>query len=129
MDTSAVFDVIVVGAGPGGATTAWKAAESGLSVLLLERAPSLPRYKPCGGGIPASLARDIAGLGEAAGAFSDLSVTHLRHSWKGKDPVLAPMLTSDGTPAEIWMVQRPRFDRWLVAQAEAAGAHLLTGVG
>jgi geranylgeranyl reductase family protein len=121
------FDVIVVGAGPGGATCAWKSAERGLSVLLLERAPVLPRYKPCGGGIPSSLARDVPGF-DAPAEFADLTVTRLRHSWKGKDPVLAPMETATGAPAEVWMVQRPRFDRWLVARAESAGAKLRAGV-
>ncbi len=121
-----IFDVIIVGAGPGGATTAWKAAEGGAKVLLLERAPQLPRYKPCGGGIPASVAQHVEGLDPAE--FADLSITHLRHSWKGKDPVLAPMATASGAPAEVWMVQRPRFDSHLVARAEAAGATVRTGV-
>ncbi len=121
------YDVIVVGAGPGGATCAWKSAERGLRVLLLDRAPSLPRYKPCGGGIPVSLTQHVAGL-EDSDAFTDLTVTHLRHSWKGKDPVHAAMETASGTPAEVWMVQRPRFDRYLVSRAEAAGAEVRVGV-
>jgi geranylgeranyl reductase family protein len=98
-----------------------------LKVLLLERAVTLPRYKPCGGGIPASLASQVTGF-EDPSAFSDLTVTHLRHSWKGKDSVHAAMETTDGTPAEVWMVQRPRFDRFLVIRAEACGAVLRTGV-
>nr|CAA9239988.1 hypothetical protein AVDCRST_MAG63-1379 [uncultured Armatimonadetes bacterium] len=121
-----LYDVIVAGSGPGGATAAWKAAEGGLRVLLLERAPSLPRYKPCGGGIPASVTREVAGLDP--GDFADLTITHLRHSWKGRDPVLAAMETADGKPAEVWMVQRPRFDLHLADRAEAAGASLVTGV-
>jgi flavin-dependent dehydrogenase len=60
--------------------------------------------------------------------FADLSVTRLRHSWKGRDFVSAPMETSDGQPAPVWMVQRPRFDRYLVSRAEANGATLVTGV-
>ena len=122
-----VWDVIVVGAGPGGATCAWKCAAAGLRTLILERAATLPRYKPCGGGIPASLARHVSGF-ENPDEFADLTVTRLRHSWKGKDPVVAEMQTSDGTPAHVWMVQRPRFDRFLVAQAESHGATLQTGV-
>lgn len=125
--TTTTVDVVVVGAGPGGATCAWKCAEAGLSVLLLERATTLPRYKPCGGGIPTSLARHVSGF-EDASEFADLSVTLLRHSWKGKDPVLAAMETASGDPAAVWMVQRPLFDRFLVSKAEAAGARLRTGV-
>ena len=79
-----LFDVLIVGAGPGGATCAWKCAEAGLSVLLVDRAPSFPRYKPCGGGIPASLASHVDGLEPSE--FADLTISKLRHSWKGKDP-------------------------------------------
>jgi geranylgeranyl reductase family protein len=57
-----IWDVIVVGAGPAGATAARVAAESGCTTLLLERA-AIPRYKTCGGGlIGASLAALPAGL-------------------------------------------------------------------
>lgn len=125
--TVADYDVIVVGAGPGGATCAWKAAEAGLRVLLLDRASALPRYKPCGGGIPSSLARYVQGF-EDPTIFADLTVTHLRHSWKGKDPILAAMETTLGNPAEVWMVQRPHFDRFLVERACQAGATLRVGV-
>jgi flavin-dependent dehydrogenase len=43
-------EVIVVGAGPAGATAARLLAAWGISVLLVERC-LLPRYKPCGGAI------------------------------------------------------------------------------
>ena len=45
-------DVIVAGAGPAGATAAARLAEAGVRVLLIERA-TLPRNKPCGGGLSA----------------------------------------------------------------------------
>lgn len=120
------YDVIVVGAGPGGATCAWKCAERGLKTLLLDRAPTLPRYKPCGGGIPSSLVRHVDGLEPEK--FADLTVTRLRHTWRGKSPVLAEMTCADGKPAQVWMVQRPRFDSYLVEKAKAAGAELKLGV-
>ncbi|HLG95797.1 MAG TPA: geranylgeranyl reductase family protein [Bryobacteraceae bacterium] len=47
-----VFDVIVVGAGPAGATAAKTLGEAGVSTLVLDKA-SFPRDKPCGGGISA----------------------------------------------------------------------------
>ncbi|HEV2689438.1 MAG TPA: geranylgeranyl reductase family protein, partial [Bryobacteraceae bacterium] len=46
------FDVIVVGAGPGGATAAKVLGEAGVSTLLLDKS-AFPRDKPCGGGISA----------------------------------------------------------------------------
>lgn len=49
-EESSVWDVVVVGAGPAGASAAYAAAVAGRRVLLLEKA-ELPRYKTCGGGI------------------------------------------------------------------------------
>ncbi len=49
------YDVIVVGAGPAGSTTARECATRGLSVLLLDKA-EFPRDKPCGGGVTARAA-------------------------------------------------------------------------
>lgn len=46
-----LYDCIVVGAGPSGGSAAYFLAKAGYKILLLER-KKLPRYKPCGGGIP-----------------------------------------------------------------------------
>jgi geranylgeranyl reductase family protein len=50
------YDVIVVGAGPAGATAAKFLGEAGLSALLLDKS-EFPRDKPCGGGISARVTR------------------------------------------------------------------------
>ena len=50
------YDVIVVGAGPAGSTTARECAARGLSVLLLDKA-EFPRDKPCAGGVNIRTAR------------------------------------------------------------------------
>ena len=44
------YDVVIVGAGPAGSTTAKIVAERGFKVLVLEKY-TLDREKPCGGGI------------------------------------------------------------------------------
>ena len=44
-DESTSYDVIVIGSGPGGGTTAAKLAETGKRVLLLERGDYLPRER------------------------------------------------------------------------------------
>ncbi|MCJ7571965.1 MAG: FAD-dependent monooxygenase, partial [Candidatus Thermoplasmatota archaeon] len=44
------YDVVIVGAGPAGATAAKFLAEKGEKVLLIDKC-SFPRDKPCGGGL------------------------------------------------------------------------------
>ncbi len=39
------YDVLVIGSGPGGATTAARVAETGKRVLMLERGDFLPRVR------------------------------------------------------------------------------------
>lgn len=55
-------DVIVVGAGPGGSTTAAYLAGHGLDVVLLEKA-SFPRDKICGDGLTPRATRELIDLG------------------------------------------------------------------
>lgn len=55
-------DVIVVGAGPSGATTAYYLAQAGLDVLLLEKT-SLPRDKVCGDGLTPRAVKQLTAMG------------------------------------------------------------------
>lgn len=69
-------DVIVVGAGPAGATTATILAQKGYDVLLLDR-QSFPRDKACGDAVPAAVIGMLHRLGmkekvEAAEARGEL---------------------------------------------------------
>ena len=50
------YDVIVVGAGPGGATASRCCAQAGLKTLVIEK-ERLPRYKVCGGCLSAKTIR------------------------------------------------------------------------
>ncbi|HTR37759.1 MAG TPA: geranylgeranyl reductase family protein [Bryobacteraceae bacterium] len=68
IDGMTAFDVIVVGAGPAGATAARMLGEAGVSTLLLDKS-SFPRDKPCGGGISARVLSRFPYLHDALAAI------------------------------------------------------------
>ena len=111
-----MYDCIIVGAGPAGGTAAYHLAKRGRSVLVLER-ESLPRYKPCGGGVSPQVAQwfDF----DFSPAIS-LKTNTLRFTWNLQDPVESKL---DGIEP-IWMVRRDVFDHFLVQQAQKQGAEL-----
>lgn len=55
-------DVIVVGAGPAGSTTAYHLAQAGADVLLLEKT-AFPREKVCGDGLTPRAVRSLVSMG------------------------------------------------------------------
>ncbi|RZN44019.1 MAG: FAD-dependent oxidoreductase [Methanosarcinales archaeon] len=56
-----MYDIIIAGGGPAGAVAAERAAQKGLSVLVLEK-ETYPRDKTCGGGV-SQKALDAIGFG------------------------------------------------------------------
>jgi len=115
-----MHDVIVVGAGAAGAASAYHLSARGHRVLLLE-AQSLPRRKPCGGGMAASVQRWFPfDLTPAV----DQVIEQVRFTWCLDDPVTA-VLPGD---SPFWIVQRSRLDQFIAQQAVAAGAELMDAV-
>jgi geranylgeranyl reductase family protein len=111
-----MFDCIIVGAGPAGGTAAYHLAKKGRSVLVLEK-ETLPRYKPCGGGVSPAVAQwfDF----DFSPAIS-LKVNTIRYTWQMGDPVEAALKTAE----PMWMVRRDVFDHFLMQQAQAQGVEL-----
>ena len=110
-----MYDCIVVGAGPAGATSAYHLAKKGYSVLLLEKA-SLPRYKPCGGGV-SPIVQEWFDF-DFSPAISVKS-NRVLCTWENEDVVEV-----DLTNNPIWMVRRDVFDHFLVKQAVKQGVTL-----
>jgi geranylgeranyl reductase len=110
-----LYDVVVVGGGPSGATAAEDLARSGHKVALIDRAG---RIKPCGGAIPPRLIRDF----------------HIPEDQLVAKITTARMISPTGRRVDIpiengfvGMVDREHFDEFLRHRAQEAGADRVTG--
>src|SRR3712207_7526055 len=56
------YDLVVVGAGPGGSSAAYHCAKAGLNTLLVDR-QEFPRDKACGDGLMPHAASEVSLLG------------------------------------------------------------------
>jgi electron transfer flavoprotein-quinone oxidoreductase len=122
------FDVIVVGAGPAGASAALRMAQRGLDVLLLERGETPGSKNMFGGMMPYfPVAEEI---------IPDFwkNAPWERHVVKRVLHVLAEQSSTamefesdsfDRPPYNGYTLFRPIFDRWLAHEAQKAGATLL----
>ena len=120
-------DVIVVGAGPAGATTAFYLAQSGLDVLLLEKS-RFPREKVCGDGLTPRAVKTLVNMGISV-SEQDGWVRNkgLRVIGAGKRLELPwPELAS--YPGYGLVRTRLDLDETLARRAQQAGARLLEGI-
>jgi menaquinone-9 beta-reductase len=120
-------DVIVVGAGPAGSTTAYYLAQAGLDVLLLEKS-RFPREKVCGDGLTPRGVKALVGMGISVSEQDGwIRNKGLRVIGAGKRmELLWPELSS----YPDYGLVRPRsdLDQTLARRAQQAGAHLHEGV-
>jgi len=113
------YDVIVVGAGPAGSTTAYRLARAGARVCLVDRA-RFPRDKPCGGGLTLRAVRElpfsVEPVVEDRVHTLELGFRYARRwSRRAEEPL-------------VLMTQRRRLDAFLADRAAAAGAEFRDGV-
>jgi geranylgeranyl reductase family protein len=113
------FDVLVVGAGPAGATTAHRLATAGASVLLVDKV-RFPRDKPCGGGVTLRAARQLPfDIDPVVEDVVDTFELRLRYR---------DAFERGGRGTLCLMTQRSRLDHFLAQKAAEAGAEFRDGV-
>lgn len=123
-------EILVIGAGPGGASTAWALARAGREVLLVDRA-DFPRDKTCGDGLPPLAVRDLRRMGvlpqiEAAGAACIDEVGLIGPFGQTSTTRLANLSKRDHLYALV--LPRYKLDDILRLHAMSAGARYAGGV-
>jgi digeranylgeranylglycerophospholipid reductase len=116
------FDVVVVGAGPAGATTARFAAQAGLRVLLVDKKGELGTPVQCSGAVSAN-ALNECGVPADAEFIIEPVFGFLIYSDSGQQ-VRIDHRQAGHDEALGYVVDRKRFDRYLARMAMAAGAEL-----
>lgn len=121
------FDVIVVGAGPAGASCALVAARSGLNVLLLERGEYPGSKNVMGGVLFSKQLRELVPEFWKEAPVERPVVDH-RYMILGEDS--AVNIGYKGSewgqePYNSFTVQRAQFDQWFASKAVEAGALLV----
>ena len=120
------FDVLVIGGGPSGASTAYWLAEAGHKVLVVER-KKFPREKTCGDGLTPRAVRQLEDMGLGGRLAAEcLRYDGLRSIAHGVTLELAWPEHPD-FPAYGYVVRRRDLDEMVADMAVKAGATLRTG--
>ncbi len=112
------YDVVIVGAGPGGSITARDCAKAGLKVLLLEKRPEIGAPKRCGEGVGFEVLERLGYTGNERFVAQRINGTF----------AFAP----NGKRVEIpggeggYILERKVFDKWIAYDAANAGAKVIS---
>jgi len=123
-------DVVVVGAGPGGAATAAHLARRGRDVILLDK-ESFPRDKVCGDGLTPRVVRELLDLGlvdEATGRADGWATQKGLRIHGGSTVMELPWPELDDWPSWGATATRRVFDATIAKAATTAGVRLYEGV-
>jgi digeranylgeranylglycerophospholipid reductase len=115
-----MYDVVVIGAGPGGATASRHLAKMGLNVCMIDK-DTFPRDKPCGGGFSRSIIDKFPYLKSRVSDFmKGIAKVGVLHS-PNREIVLEGRV-------DMAVTLRTDFDNVLFEEAIDAGAMPLNGI-
>lgn len=115
--------VLVVGAGPAGAATAYHLAKAGIDVLVLEKS-AFPRDKICGDGLTPGAVKEILAMG----------INPVEEGWQvnrglsvigGGHRITLPWPEKSSLPSYGLTCKRTELDQRLIQQAVDCGARLI----
>ena len=121
-----MYDAIIVGGGPGGATAATLMAEAGLRVALVEK-NRFPRDKICGDAVGGK----SLGVIKRLGVIDGLRGLDSQASWgitfgaPSGETIAIPFSKTPDASLPAFVVPRQQFDQLLLSRAARAGAEIL----
>lgn len=124
------FDIVIIGCGPAGAITAREAAQKGLKVLLADKRQELGAPIQCSGALSANALEDCGVdastefVQEAVYGFSVYNEIGTETNLDYRELKPEKYGTGSGQKPLGYVVDRRRFDRYLVTLAERAGAEV-----
>ena len=115
-----IYDVIIIGGGLSGSSTALHLSNKGYSVLIIEKNDK-QNISACAGGMASSMS-DFLPLNITEAIES--KVNNVQFTWKSSDLVNANL--SGESP--FWIVKREKFDQLLLNKAIKQGTEIITGI-
>ena len=114
------FDVVIIGGGLSGSSTALNLAKKGYSVLIIEKEENQD-FKPCAGGMASSMKKFLPL--EIKDAIES-KIKNVEFRWKASDNVIAD-LTGE---SPFWIIKREKFDQLLTDESLRNGVQILRPV-
>ena len=117
-------DVVIVGGGPAGSTTAYYLARQGVHVILMDKC-SFPREKVCGDGIAPRAVRNLYKMGLQERFDGQFNKFHgFRFAGAGRSVVETPIPPLARFPDHGYIVRRIDFDKILLDYAREHGVEV-----
>jgi len=114
------FDVVIIGGGLSGSSTALNLSKKGYSVLIIEKEKSQD-YKPCAGGMASAMQRFLPLNIEDC---IESKIKNVEFRWKAADNVTAD-LTGE---SPFWIIKREKLDQLILDDSLRNGVQIIRPV-